>query len=350
MTYEQASARGLAFARSDGDTLTYRDGVMHHFNAAIVTAITAATQSRAVHARTTWSTAAARLPKARRGRSANTCSCPARTPRAPICWRATSRRRASRCAAPRSRSSSAARTIPAGAYIVSNAQPTARMVRNLLDPKTEQSAEFIKKQEERRKMRLERSDLRHHRVEPADAVRRGDWSRARRRSASRRRRCRRSTTRRCRRVRLPAAKVGYLMPWGSRRRGAVGRCDAAGHSHSQRRRRVHAQRPPLSDRHRVHPQRRRTRPISTRRLAALAVKHGAELVPIDSTWVDEGTSLGSNDVAALKTPKVLLAWDTPTQYAVRRLDALRARAPLRRGRHRRSHQLARRAPTSTTTT
>ena len=28
------------------------------------------------------------------------------------------------------------------------------MVRNLLDPKTEQSAEFIRKQEERRKMRL----------------------------------------------------------------------------------------------------------------------------------------------------------------------------------------------------
>ncbi|MGH9220956.1 MAG: M14 family zinc carboxypeptidase, partial [Vicinamibacterales bacterium] len=41
-TYEQASARGLAFTRRDGDTLTYRDGVMHHFNAAIVTAVTAA--------------------------------------------------------------------------------------------------------------------------------------------------------------------------------------------------------------------------------------------------------------------------------------------------------------------
>ena len=48
------------------------------------------------------------------------------------------------------------------------------------------------------------------------------------------------------------------------------------------------------------------------KLAALAAKHGAELVPIDSTWVEDGTSLGSNDVALLKTPKVLLAWDTPT--------------------------------------
>ena len=46
------------------------------------------------------------------------------------------------------------RTIPAGAFLVSNAQPTARMARNLLDPKTEQSADFIKKQEARRAMRL----------------------------------------------------------------------------------------------------------------------------------------------------------------------------------------------------
>ena len=45
------------------------------------------------------------------------------------------------------------RTIPAGAYIVSNAQPSARLVRNLLDPKTEQPQEFIKRQEERRARR-----------------------------------------------------------------------------------------------------------------------------------------------------------------------------------------------------
>jgi len=35
-------------------------------------------------------------------------------------------------------------------------------------------------------------------------------------------------------------------------------------------------------------------------------------VPIDSTWVEEGTSLGSNDSGLLKSPKVLLVWDTPT--------------------------------------
>ena len=42
MTYEQASARGLAFKREDGGVLTYKDGVTHHFTAAITTALTAA--------------------------------------------------------------------------------------------------------------------------------------------------------------------------------------------------------------------------------------------------------------------------------------------------------------------
>ena len=109
---------------------------------------------------------------------------------------------------------------------------------------------------------------------------------------------------------LPTSKVGYLMPWGSGR-GAVGRRDAAGHPHSQRRRRLHAygRRYPIGT---AFIRNSENAADLNARLAALAVKHGAELV-IDSTWVDEGTSLGSNDVAALKTPKILLVWDAPTQ-------------------------------------
>ena len=42
MTYEQASARALVLRRDDGDLLTYADGVLHHFTAAIQTAETAA--------------------------------------------------------------------------------------------------------------------------------------------------------------------------------------------------------------------------------------------------------------------------------------------------------------------
>jgi hypothetical protein len=48
------------------------------------------------------------------------------------------------------------------------------------------------------------------------------------------------------------------------------------------------------------------------RLTALATKHGAEIVPIDSTYTEAGISLGSNEAAFLKKPRVLLAWDAPT--------------------------------------
>ncbi len=42
MTFEQASPRALVLRRSDGDLMTYGDGVTHHFTAAIQTMVTAA--------------------------------------------------------------------------------------------------------------------------------------------------------------------------------------------------------------------------------------------------------------------------------------------------------------------
>jgi hypothetical protein len=101
---------------------------------------------------------------------------------------------------------------------------------------------------------------------------------------------------------LSASKVGYLMPWGAAavsltadamRQGI--RISSVGGAFTQNGRRY-----PIGTafiRNAGNPADLNTR------LAALVAKHGAELVPIDSTWVDEGTSLGSNDVALLKTPK-----------------------------------------------
>ncbi|MEK7834226.1 MAG: hypothetical protein AAB401_24270, partial [Acidobacteriota bacterium] len=48
------------------------------------------------------------------------------------------------------------------------------------------------------------------------------------------------------------------------------------------------------------------------RLATIAAKHSAEVIKLDSAFVSEGASLGSNQVVTLKAPKVLLAWDSPT--------------------------------------
>jgi hypothetical protein len=49
------------------------------------------------------------------------------------------------------------------------------------------------------------------------------------------------------------------------------------------------------------------------KLAGIAGRHGVEVVAADSGWVEEGISLGSAQVRPLRAPRVLLAWDTPTQ-------------------------------------
>src|SRR5690606_29884319 len=46
-------------------------------------------------------------------------------------------------------------------------------------------------------------------------------------------------------------------------------------------------------------------------LGELARRHHVDVVPTDTTFVDAGISLGSNQVVALQTPRVLLAWDAP---------------------------------------
>ena len=48
------------------------------------------------------------------------------------------------------------------------------------------------------------------------------------------------------------------------------------------------------------------------RLGAIAARHGAEVVAANTGFVDSGISLGSNQVRPLVAPRVLLAWDVPT--------------------------------------
>ena len=310
MTYEQASARGLAFARSDGDTLTYRDGVMHHFNAAITTAITAA-RNREKFMRDYLEYRRSAVAEGEKGPIREYVIVPGQdASRADLLARnlATQGIEVRRAEEP---IKLATRTIPAGAYVVSNAQPTARMIRNLLDPKTEQSAEFIKKQEERRKMRLNDQiyDITAWNLpmlfdvemvtSPSAITVKSTMVPSQYDAAMPARP-------------LAAAKVGYLMPWGSAavalsadamRQGIRIRSVGGAFTHNGRRYPIGT----AFIRNAENPA------DLNAKLAALAVKHGAELVPIDSSWVEDGTSLGSNDVAALKNPKVLLVWDTPTQ-------------------------------------
>jgi hypothetical protein len=53
------------------------------------------------------------------------------------------------------------------------------------------------------------------------------------------------------------------------------------------------------------------RPDLGERLRALAVSTGADVVPTNTSWVEEGINFGSRHVVHLRKPSIALAWDTP---------------------------------------
>ena len=309
MTYEQASARGLAFARRDGTTLTYRDGVRNHFTAAVTTAITAAANRERL-LRDFLEYRRSAVTEGEKGPVREYVIVPGHDPArarhlaANLVAQGIEVRRAEEAV------TVGDREVAAGAYLVSHAQPTGRLIRNLLDPHTPQPEAFLKRQEERRAQRLPDEiyditawNLPHlYDVEVLTADR--------------------AVTVKSTPLPMtdppapPAAtfrqgKVGYLMPWGSA--AAALAAEAL-----QQNVRMHSVGGAFTLAGRRYP-------IGTvviraaengadlhGRLTALATTHGAEVVPIDTSYVEAGTSLGSNDVAYLKRPKVLLAWDSPT--------------------------------------
>ncbi len=309
MTYEQASARALSFARTDNTVMTYRDGVMHHFNAAITTAITAA-RNRERLVRDFLEFRRSAVTEGEKGAVREYVLVPGHDPtRAAALARnlATQGIEVRRADEPLTIGT---RKVPAGAYLVSNAQPAARLVRNLLDLDTRQDAPFIARQEERRKRRQPDQiyditawslPLMYDvdvvtspaavtvRATPVPAV--YDAAPAARSVA--------------------AGSVGYLVPWGVAAAALTTEAVAQGL-------RVHSVGGAFTLGGRAYPigtafVRAAGNPADLQaRLAALSTKHGAEVVPIDSTYVDSGTSLGSNDVGYVKAPRVLLAWDQPT--------------------------------------
>ena len=309
MTYEQASARALSFARTDGTVMTFRDGVMHHFNAAITTAVTAArNRDRLVRDFLDYRRSA--VAEGERAAVREYVLVPGHDPsRADALARnlATQGIEVRRADQP---VTVGTRTLPAGAYVVSNAQPASRLVRNLLDLDTKQDSAFIARQEARRQRR-----------QPDQIYDITGWSLPLVydvevvTSAA-------AITARA--TPVPAAydappaprtlavgQVGYLVPWGAA--AAALTVDAVKQGV-----RVHSVGGAFTLGGRRYPigtalVRTAGNPTDLHtRMSALATRHGAEVVPIDSTYVESGTSLGSPENGFIKLPRVLLAWDQPT--------------------------------------
>jgi len=315
MTYEQASARGLRVRRDDDTTLSYYDGVLHHFTAAITTAHTAA-KNRAAIVRDFYDYRRTAIGEGETGAVREYLLLAGRDPS-----------RADRLAAllasqgiEVSRADEpfklATRMLPAGTWIVPAAQPSGRLVRNLLDPETLQPESFVKEQDRRRLKKLgeqiydvtawslplafdvevvtaERPTL--AKATPFaqyTAAARADQAAASAAPAG------------------PAPKVGYLIPWGSATATLVADALRQGV-------RVRSADLPFTLGGRAWP----TGTVLVRTadnaatmpalLASLARTHGVELVRADTAFVDSGMSLGSGSMVALKAPRVLMAWDAP---------------------------------------
>ncbi|MEE2846778.1 MAG: M14 family zinc carboxypeptidase [Gemmatimonadota bacterium] len=312
-TYEQASARGLVLLRSDGDQLTYGDGVLHHFTAAITTAVTAATHRERI-LRTFLDFRASAVEMGRSGAREYVLTSEhdpgmARRLAETLVLSGIEVNKALEPV------SVGGRTLPAeGTYIVPMDQPSHRLIRNLLDPHTPMDADFVARQIERRANRL-----------PDQIYDVTAWSMpslwdVELIMADRATGAATLSLNNIRQMRdvasLRDAAVGYLMPWGTDAAAAVAealregiRVRSAGAEFTLGGRDYAVGTAIIrnSDNESDLPQ----------RLARIATRHGAEVVPIDDSYVREGMSLGSGRVSHLTEPRVLLVYDRPGQtYSV----------------------------------
>ena len=308
MTYEQASARGQVVRRSDGDLLTYGDGVLHHFTAAITSAETSARNRE----RILTDYLAFRREGIDLGRAG---------PAEYVLHSAHDPGMARRLAFMLLENgievreadgpvTMEGRQLPQrGTFIVPMDQPAHRFVRNLLDPDVPMDEVFVQRQIDRRARResdeiydltaWSQSLLWDVEVLVADDVTGAAGALVAEPSV-------------LTNTALPEAGVGYLMPWGTNTASAVAealrngiRVRAAGAEFT------------LGGReYAVGTAIVRTAENGAdlqQRLGQIASAHGAEVIPIDDSYVEEGASLGSNSVRALRPPRVLLVYDSPGQ-------------------------------------
>ena len=318
MTYEQASARALTLRRSDGDLLTYGDGVLHHFTAAIETALTAA-RNRERILRDYLAFRREGIALGERG------------PAEIVLHSAHDPGMAERLAGLLAENGIGVfrasgpvtvgdRTLAADAsFIVPLDQPTHRFIHNLLDAHVPMEEDFVRRQIERRANRQpdEIYDLtawsqallwdveaietpatgaRGEAIATGEGLLETGVSEADVPAADV--------------PALPEAIVGYLIPWGTNGAAAVAealregiRIRAAGAEFTLNGRRFGVGTAIVRA--------AENGPDARERLAGIAARHGAEVVPIDDAYVRDGMSLGSRRVRALREPRVLLVYDAP---------------------------------------
>jgi hypothetical protein len=308
MTYEQASVRGMRIRRSDGTTLEYPDAVRRHFVASVST-LEAAAANRTTLLRDFYEYRRTAIQEGQRaaykaylippGPDPSTSTKLARL----LVEHGIEVRRA------RERIRIGTEEYSAGTYVVDLDQPAYRLIRTLLDPSVDMDPGFIEEQERRR------ANKRPDEIYDVTA-----WSLPLLFNA----RCIGIATRVSGELDAVAgsspnaspvvrrAEVAYLVPWGavSSARFLAGALRAGlsvwsaneGFSHGGRSYPAGSLIVKLND----NPESL----LDT--VLELALESGAEVIGVDSSWVDAGPNFGSDKVIKMDVPRVALGWDWPT--------------------------------------
>jgi len=305
MTFEQASARGLVWRRDDDTSLTYLDGIRNHLRAALATVETAA-RGREKLLRDFLDYRRSAIAEGEAGPVRQYVLVAGRD-RARLLRLArllAGQGIEMKVAAGELRSGT--RAFPAGSIVVPLAQPAGRLVRNLLDPRVTMDEAFVKEQERRRKKRLpdEIYDVTAWSlplvfgVECVGAGALAGETRAVAPGAA------------TDEQPLPAAKVAWLLPWGSGTAATVAAALQAGLK-------VRVAEAGFRLAGRAWPAGTAIVRVAENAegagetLGRIARRYEADVAAVDSGYVEEGVSLGSERVHLVKKPRVLLAWDRP---------------------------------------
>ncbi len=307
-TFEQGSPGGLAFRRLTGHVLTYHEGVRNNFLASLATLETAANDRVRLLEAYADHRAAAIARGAASDRRFHVVDLGVRR------WQVERLARnlalqgiEARRLAPGQ--SACGANYPAGAIVIDGAQPEGFLIEALLAQNIPLPADFLARQEARRARGLP------HELYDVTA-----WSVPLMEGLS---------MRRCSRVNLSAGEAigpdspipalitgeagfGLAIPWtdtgqakllaAALAEGFTGAVTREGFTLDGRTFGSGTAIFPLADNPADMPE----------RMTALAVRHGAELVALRSSWTSTGPNFGSEAFARLKAPRVAMAWDKGT--------------------------------------
>jgi hypothetical protein len=310
MTYENASVRGLIARKSDETLYTFRQSVQKQFVASVATLETAAAIRRKL-IENFWDYQKTAIEEGQK-EAVKEYILPRRGDVSAVDKLA---RLLAAQGVEVKRSAGALRNggkeYPAGSYVISLAQPRKRFIRTVLDNDVPMETGFLKEQERRRKRRLPDQiyDVTGwalpllYNVECVGAA-----------EAS-------AGTLEIVKAEAPAgaapakAQVAYLIPWGTQ---AAGRFLAGAFRADLR---VLSVNKAFAQNGRKFPS--GTLVVMVKQnsekvhdvVAALAKSAAAEVVPTDTSWVDDGIDFGSNNTIIMKKPSIAMVWDQPTSSA-----------------------------------